>query len=144
MRTIEQCADESWNQCIACGAARSSRFFCRGCLDSRVDEELRQDNPILHRADPTGGGGPRYPHGGGCNRKRPRSPEEIARIQAQLQWLADHPGVLERLHGHRELDGLRHLPQDSRRRTDPTSAGRFMADYGSPSRDQWVNCGSLL
>ena len=76
--------------------------------------------------------------------KKPRSPEEITRIQAQLQWLADHPGVVERRHGHRELDGLRHLPQDSRRPTDVQSESRYMADYSSPRRDQRVNWGILL
>ena len=73
-----------------------------------------------------------------------RIPEEITGIQARLQWLADHPGIIERMHGHHELDGLRHLPQDSRRRTDARSARRFMADYSSPWRDQEVNWGRLL
>ena len=40
-------ADE-WNECIYCGAPRSDRFFCDDCLSNRVDEELMQDNPILH------------------------------------------------------------------------------------------------
>jgi hypothetical protein len=44
-------AAEWWNQCIACGGARTSRFFCRACVDAGVDEELNQDNPILHRHD---------------------------------------------------------------------------------------------
>jgi hypothetical protein len=143
MTTIDPCADE-WNQCIACGAARASQFFCQACLDSKVDEELMRDNPILQRAQRDAGAGQPDPRGGACKGKRRRSPEEIAEIQVQLQWLADHPGVVERLHGHHELDGLRHLPQDSRRPTDPTAAGRFMADYGSPSRDQRVNWGILL
>ena len=73
-----------------------------------------------------------------------RSPAEVNRILAQLQELADHPGRVERMHGHRELDGLRHLPQDSRRRTDPKSARRYMADYSSPQRDQETNWGILL
>ena len=76
--------------------------------------------------------------------KHPRTPEEIRHIQQRLQWLADHPGAVERMHGHRELDGLRHLPRDSRRPTDPTSGQRFMADYSSPRRDQRVNWGVLL
>ena len=43
--------DQSWNQCIACHGVRSSRFFCRECLDAGLDEELNRDNPILHRHD---------------------------------------------------------------------------------------------
>ena len=43
--------DQSWNQCIACGGARTGRFFCRACVDAGVDEELNRDNPILHRHD---------------------------------------------------------------------------------------------
>jgi len=76
--------------------------------------------------------------------RRPQIPAEITDMQARLQWLADHPGVVERMHGHRELDGLEHMPQDSRRCTDPRSARRYMADYSSPRRDQAVNWGSLL
>jgi len=44
-------ADDSWNQCIACHGVRSSRFFCRACIDAGVDEELSRENPILHRRD---------------------------------------------------------------------------------------------
>jgi hypothetical protein len=44
-------AAEWWNQCIACGGARTNRFFCRACVDAGVDEELNRDNPILHRHD---------------------------------------------------------------------------------------------
>ncbi len=44
-------SDQSWNQCIACHGVRSSRFFCRECLDAGLDEELNRDNPILHRHD---------------------------------------------------------------------------------------------
>jgi len=40
-----------WNQCIGCGAVRSTRFFCNDCLSSGVDAELMHDNPILHRSD---------------------------------------------------------------------------------------------
>ena len=49
--TIDERADEGWDQCIACGAARTTRFFCQGCLDNKVDVELSNDNPILHRAE---------------------------------------------------------------------------------------------
>lgn len=76
--------------------------------------------------------------------QEPHSHSEIQRIQARLQWLADHPGVVERMHGHRELDGLRHLPHDSRRPTDPRAVRRYMADYSSPRRDQELNWGALL
>ena len=47
--------------------------------------------------------------------RSPRSPSEVAAIQARLQELADHPGRVERMHGRHELDGLLGLPQDSRR-----------------------------
>jgi hypothetical protein len=30
--------DQSWNQCIACHGVRSSRFFCRECLDAGLEE----------------------------------------------------------------------------------------------------------
>ena len=43
--------DQLWNQCIGCPGVRSSRFFCRACLDAGVDEELNRDNPNLHRHD---------------------------------------------------------------------------------------------
>ena len=141
--TIDERADEGWDQCIACGAARANRFFCQYCLDNEADAELAKDNPILHRAEWDARTAPAL-RSEPSNDDQPRSPEEGTRIQAQLQWLADHPGVVERMHGHRELDGLRHLPSDSRRPTDPTAAGRFMADYGSPRRDQRVNWGILL
>jgi hypothetical protein len=49
--TPDDRAAEWWNQCIACGGVRSSRFFCRACVDAGVDEELNRDNPILHRHD---------------------------------------------------------------------------------------------
>jgi len=74
--------------------------------------------------------------------RSPRSPSEIAAIQARLQELADHPGRVERMHGRHELDGLLRLPQDSRRSTEPESVARFAADYGSAPEDQAVNCGS--
>jgi hypothetical protein len=74
----------------------------------------------------------------------PRSPAEIAAIQAHLQELADHPGRVERMHGRQELDGLLGLPQDSRRSTEPESIARFAADYGSAPEDQSVNYGSGL
>ena len=141
--TIDERADEGWDQCIACGAARTTRFFCQGCLDNKVDVELSNDNPILHRAERDARTVPVL-HPEATNAKQPRSPEEIARIQAHVQWLADHPGMVERMHGHRELDGLRHLPSDSRRPTDAQGKRRYMADYSSPQRDQRVNWGILL
>ena len=71
-------------------------------------------------------GGPRgsdrpAPHGGHpmATTRSPRSPSEVAAIQARLQELADHPGRVERMHGRHELDGLLGLPLDSRRSTEP-------------------------
>jgi len=73
------------------------------------------------------------------NTRRPRTPQEIALIQAQLQLLADNPGLIQRMKGHRELDGLKGLPRDSRRPTDARSLKRFVAD-NSPNRlDQSEN-----
>ncbi len=74
--------------------------------------------------------------------RHPRAAADIAAIQARLQDLADHPGRIERMHGRRELDGLRDLPQDSRALTDPASSQRFAADYSSVAADQAVNYGS--
>jgi hypothetical protein len=74
--------------------------------------------------------------------RQPRSAADIAATLAGLQDLADHPGRIERMHGRRELDGLRELPRDSRRPTDPASSERFAADYSSAAVDQAVNYGS--
>jgi hypothetical protein len=71
--------------------------------------------------------------------RHPRSAADIAATLARLQDLADHPGRIERMHGRRELDGLRAIPQDSRRPTEPESGERFAADYGSAGADQAVN-----
>ena len=76
--------------------------------------------------------------------RTPRSPSEIAAIQARLQELADNPGRVERMHGRHELDGLLGLPHDSRHSTEPESIARFAADYGSAPEDQSVNYGSGL
>jgi hypothetical protein len=48
------------------------------------------------------------------------------------------------MHGRRELDGLRELPRDSRRSTEPESSACFAADYSSTALDQAVNYGSGL
>ena len=74
--------------------------------------------------------------------RQPRSAADIAATLARLQDLADHPGRIERMHGRRELDGLRAIPQDSRRPTEPESSDRFAADYSSAGADQAVNYGS--
>ncbi len=74
--------------------------------------------------------------------RQPRSAADIAAALARLQDLADHPGRIERMHGRRELDGLRGMPQDSRELTDPASSERFAADYSSVASDQAVNYGS--
>ena len=71
--------------------------------------------------------------------RRPRTPQEIALIQAQLQFLADNPGLIHRTKGHRELDGLKSLPRDSRRPTDARSVNRYVADNCSYRRDQSDN-----
>ena len=73
------------------------------------------------------------------NSRRPRTPQEDALIQAQLQLLADNPGLIQRMRGHRELDGLTSLPRDSRRPTDARSVNRYVADNGSYQRDQSDN-----
>jgi hypothetical protein len=54
--TADDRMDDSWNQCIACHGVRTSRFFCRACLDAGVDEELSRDNPILQRHGAEGAG----------------------------------------------------------------------------------------
>jgi hypothetical protein len=74
--------------------------------------------------------------------RRPRSPQEIALIQAQLQHLADNPGIVQRMNGRRELDGLADLPRDSRRPIDPRSGDRYVADNGVYRTDQAANYGS--
>ncbi len=74
--------------------------------------------------------------------RQPRSASDIAATLARLQDLADHPGRIERMHGRRELDGLREIPQDSRECTDPASGERFVADYSSVAADQVANYGS--
>jgi len=71
--------------------------------------------------------------------RRPRTPQEVAFIQAQLQLLADNPGLIQRMTGHRELDGLKTLPRDSRRPTDARSLKRYVADNSSHRRDQSDN-----
>ena len=38
--------------------------------------------------------------------RRPRSPQEVALIQAQLQYLADNPRLIQGMNGRRELDGV--------------------------------------
>jgi hypothetical protein len=76
--------------------------------------------------------------------RQPRCAADIAAVLASLQDLADHPGRIERMHGRRELDGLRELPRDSRRPTEPESSERFAADYSSTALDQAVNYGSGL
>jgi len=73
-----------------------------------------------------------------------RRPGEIALIQAQLQVLAEDPGLIQRMNGHRELDGLVHQPRDSRRPTDPRSRARHAADNRSYWRDQSANYASGL
>ena len=73
------------------------------------------------------------------NNRRPRTPQEVAFIQARLQHLADNPGLIHRMTGHRELDGLKSLPRDSRRPTDARSVNRYVADNRSYRRDQSDN-----
>jgi hypothetical protein len=46
------------------------------------------------------------------------------------------------MHGRRELDGRRAIPQESRRPTEPESSQRFAAGYSSAGADQAVNYGS--
>jgi len=74
--------------------------------------------------------------------RSPRSPAEVAAALAHLEDLADHPGRIERMHGRRELDGLRGIPQDSREVTDPTTTRRFVADYSTVAADQAANYAS--
>ncbi len=74
--------------------------------------------------------------------RQPRSAADVAATLARLQDLADHPGRIERMHGRRELDGLRGMPQDSRECTDPASGERFAADYSTVAADQAANYGS--
>jgi hypothetical protein len=76
--------------------------------------------------------------------RRPRTPQEVALIQAQLQLLADNPGRLQRMKGYRELAGLADMPRDSRRRTDSQSHARYLADNRSYRRDQDDNFASGL
>jgi hypothetical protein len=72
--------------------------------------------------------------------RRPRSPVEVALIQAQLQELADNPRrIAARMMGRRELAGLDELPSDSRCPTDPAAAGRHATDNCVYERDQSVN-----
>ena len=73
-----------------------------------------------------------------------RSPEQVAAILEQLQYIADHPGLLQKMKGRRPLDGLRDQPRDTRRRTDGSPKRRYIADYTSPRRDQDSNYGSGL
>jgi hypothetical protein len=73
------------------------------------------------------------------NDRHPRTPQEVALIQAQLQLLADNPGLIHRMAGHRELDGLKSLARDSRRPTDARSINRYVADNRSYRRDQSDN-----
>lgn len=68
-----------------------------------------------------------------------RTAQEVALIQAQLQFLADNPGRVQRLRGTNELAGLRHQPRDSRRPTDPRSPKRYVADNGTYWQDQSAN-----
>jgi hypothetical protein len=67
--------------------------------------------------------------------RTPRTPEEVARIQAQLQELADNPQRIARMRGRRELAALRALPRDSRRPTD----GRSRPDNRTYWRDSDAN-----
>jgi hypothetical protein len=76
------------------------------------------------------------------NARTPRTAQEIALIQAQLQLLVDNPGLIQRMKGRRELDGLLYQPHDSRRPTDPRSHKRFVADNGTYRGDQSANYGS--
>jgi len=76
--------------------------------------------------------------------RRPRSAQEIADIQARLQLLADNPRLVQRMKGRRELGALSSLPRDSRRPTDASTRGRFVADYSSPRQDQENNYGAGL
>ena len=73
------------------------------------------------------------------NNRRPRTPQDVALIQAQLQLLADNPGLIHRSAGRRELDGLKSLPRDSRRPTDARSVHRYVSDNRSYRRDQSDN-----
>jgi hypothetical protein len=76
--------------------------------------------------------------------QRHRTPREIAAILERLQYLADHPGLVERMNGRRAFDGLRHYPQDTRRPSDASSHRRYIADYSSPTGDQDANYGNGL
>jgi hypothetical protein len=71
--------------------------------------------------------------------RRARTPQEVALIQEQLQLLADNPGLIHRTKGHRELDGLKSLPRDSRRPTDARSVHRYVSDNRTYRRDQSDN-----
>jgi hypothetical protein len=76
--------------------------------------------------------------------RRYRTPLEIAAIMDRLQYLADHPGLVERIHEGRAFDGLGHYPRDTRRSSDGAQHRRYIADYSSPTRDQDANYGSGL
>jgi len=76
--------------------------------------------------------------------RRHRTPLEVAAIMDRLQYLADHPGLVERMQGGRALDGLGHYPRDTRRSSDGSSHRRYIADYSSPTRDQEANYASGL
>jgi hypothetical protein len=73
-----------------------------------------------------------------------RTPEEVAAVLERLRYLADHPGLVQRIRRRRPLDGLKDLPRDSRRRTDGSPKYRYIADYNSPKSDQDSNYGSGL
>src|ERR1700680_3439441 len=113
----------------------------------------REASPPAAPLTPGGGRGPAGPPRAGqvgsarrqylmATARQPRNAADIAATLARLQDLADHPGRIERMHGRRELDGLRAIPQDSRRPTEPAGCDRFAADYSSAGADQADNYGS--
>ena len=72
-------------------------------------------------------------------------PSDPAEQLEYLNYLADHPGELYRLTGREPLEVLaEEPPYDSRKPTDPTGKGRYMADYSNPKKDQEDNYGSGL
>jgi len=76
--------------------------------------------------------------------RQSRTSQQVALIQAQLQLLADNPALIQRMRGHRELDGLKKQTHDSRRPTDPRSTKRYVADNGTYWQDQSANYASGL
>jgi len=76
--------------------------------------------------------------------RQPRTSQQVALLQAQLQLLADNPGLIQRMRGHSELDALKQRPRDSRRSTDSRSNKRYVADNGTYWQDQSANYASGL